>query len=70
MEISTEKPLFLRPVEVARMLSISRARAYELIAIGALPSVRLAGGRLIRVPRVAVEQIAERALASAKNDAQ
>lgn len=40
--------LLLRPVEVAAALSISRSRAYELLASGQIPGVvRL--GRSIRV---------------------
>lgn len=37
----------LRPPEVARRLSVSRARAYQLIAAGEIPAVRI--GRLVRV---------------------
>lgn len=40
--------LLLRPVEVAELLSISRTKAYELIAAGVLPSVRV--GASVRVP--------------------
>lgn len=38
----------LRPSEAAAVLSISRSKAYELIAAGVLPSVRVGGS--VRVP--------------------
>ena len=41
--------LLLTVPETARLLRISRNLAYELVARGDLPSVRL--GRVIRVPR-------------------
>jgi excisionase family DNA binding protein len=40
--------------EAATMLRIGRNLAYELVARGEIPSVRL--GRLIRVPRAALEE--------------
>jgi excisionase family DNA binding protein len=49
----TESPLLLTVEEAAALLRIGRNTAYELIAQGALPHVRL--GRLIRVPRHSVE---------------
>ena len=42
--------LLLRPVEAAELLSISRSKAYELIAAGVLPSVQVGGS--VRVPAV------------------
>lgn len=39
--------------EVAKLLRIGRNHAYELVARGEIPSVRL--GRLIRVPRAELE---------------
>ena len=47
-------PLLLRPAEVALALGIGRATAYQLIATGELPSVRI--GRSVRVPRQALEK--------------
>ncbi len=44
----------LRVHEVARLLGIGRSKTYELIARGELPSLRI--GRLVRVPRHALEQ--------------
>lgn len=40
--------LLLRPTEVAETLGICRTRAYELIARGSLPSIRIGGS--VRVP--------------------
>jgi excisionase family DNA binding protein len=49
----------LRAEEVARLLGIGRSKAYELIAAGDIPSLRI--GRLVRVPRHALDRwIAER----------
>lgn len=45
--------LVLTVSEAAQVLRISRNLAYELVAKGELPSVRL--GRLIRVPRFGLE---------------
>lgn len=42
--------------EAARRLAVSRALAYQLIAAGRLPSVRI--GRLRRVPVAALEAFA------------
>jgi excisionase family DNA binding protein len=55
--------VFVRPVEAAAMLSMSRSRLYELLASGAIPSVRFDGGRTIRVPRAALEKLARDAIA-------
>ncbi len=44
----------LRVHEVARLLGIGRSKTYDLIARGDLPSLRI--GRLLRVPRHALEQ--------------
>ena len=45
--------LLLKVSEAAQLLRISRNLAYELVAKGELPSVRL--GRVIRVPRFGLE---------------
>jgi excisionase family DNA binding protein len=51
--------LLLRVVEAAEALGVSRAKAYELIASGEIPSVKLGG--CVRVPLAALEVwIAER----------
>lgn len=41
--------------EVAALLGVRRARAYQLIAAGLVPSVRLTPGR-VRVPREAFSE--------------
>lgn len=51
--------LLIRPVEAAHLLSVSRSKLYELVASGALPSVRLEGGRLLRIPLSAIRKLAE-----------
>jgi excisionase family DNA binding protein len=48
-------PLFVRPSQAAAMLSLSRAKVYQLIAEGTLPSVRLGGS--IRVPVSALREL-------------
>jgi len=40
--------LLLRPIEVAESLGIGRSKAYELIATGVIPSLRI--GASLRVP--------------------
>jgi excisionase family DNA binding protein len=51
------EPLTVSVVDAARMLGISRAFAYELVARGELPSVRL--GRRVVIPRRALELLVE-----------
>lgn len=43
-----EERLALRPAEVAQALGIGRSKAYELIASGVIPSIRI--GSCIRIP--------------------
>ena len=50
--------LLLTVPEVAKVLRIGRNLAYELVARGEIPSVRL--GRVIRVPRSSLERWLER----------
>jgi excisionase family DNA binding protein len=50
-----EKRLVLTVTEAAAALGISRAHAYELVARGELPSLRL--GRRIVVPRRGLERL-------------
>ena len=47
--------LVLTVDEVAYLLNISRGLAYELVARGELPAIRL--GRRIVIPRVAMEEL-------------
>jgi excisionase family DNA binding protein len=44
-----EKQEFLKVPEVAKVLRIARSRAYELVAEGEIPSLRI--GRSVRVSR-------------------
>jgi excisionase family DNA binding protein len=46
--------LLMRATEVAAALGVGRATAYELMASGELPTVRI--GRSVRVPRAELEQ--------------
>jgi excisionase family DNA binding protein len=62
--MTVENRLLLRPAEAADAIGVSRARAYELIAAGKIPSIRI--GTSIRVPVAALRgwidaQLAERA---------
>lgn len=45
--------------EAARVLRIGRNAAYEAVQRGEIPSIRI--GRLIRVPRVALDRMLEAA---------
>jgi excisionase family DNA binding protein len=51
---------FLKPVEVAEAIGISRTKVYWAIQRGEIPSTRIAG--MLRVPRVWVEQQVRAAL--------
>lgn len=53
------KPLFIRPADAAKRLSVSLRKTYELIAEGALPSVKI--GASIRIPLEAIERMAHEA---------
>lgn len=48
-------PEFLRIAEFGALLDISTGTAYEMVRSGAVEAVRC--GRLIRVPRAAVERL-------------
>jgi excisionase family DNA binding protein len=48
MNAHTVNRLLLRPNEAAELLGVSRSRAYELIASGQVPSIRI--GASVRVP--------------------
>jgi excisionase family DNA binding protein len=61
--------LLLRPVEVADLLGLGRSKIYELLASGAIPSVRI--GASIRVPADGLRAwIADQANAAAGQSAQ
>ena len=48
------EPEYLKVPEVARMLRVARSRAYELVANGTIPAVRI--GRSVRVSRKELER--------------
>lgn len=54
----TDSPVLLRVPQAARILGVSRSKAYELINAGRLPVIRLAGS--IRVNRAALLEMIER----------
>ena len=54
MEGQTLQPLLLNIPQVARMLSLSRTKVYELIENEGLPVVRF--GRAVRVSLAALQQ--------------
>jgi excisionase family DNA binding protein len=56
--IGTE-PLFVRVSEAAHLLRISRAKCYELVALGSIPSVKI--GNSLRVPYKALQDLANKA---------
>jgi excisionase family DNA binding protein len=56
-----EQPV-LTVSEAARLLRLSRAFTYELVASGEIPSVRF--GRRIMIPRAAIERILDNSLAT------
>jgi len=50
-ERNTEtEPILLRGEEVPQLLGVSRALAYRWMSAGVLPTVRIPGGRTVRVP--------------------
>ncbi|MGH8984648.1 MAG: helix-turn-helix domain-containing protein [Acidimicrobiia bacterium] len=51
------EPLTVSVVDAAQLLGISRALAYDLVARGELPSLRL--GRRVVIPRRALETLVE-----------
>jgi excisionase family DNA binding protein len=48
------EPLLLRGGEVAELIGCSRAMAYRLMQRGVLPTLRVPGGKSVRVPREAL----------------
>ena len=54
----TEERLVWTVEEAARLLGISRAHAYDLVALGELPHLRL--GRRLVVPKHAIEVLLAR----------
>jgi len=58
-DATTERSLAWTVEETGRLLGISRAHAYELVARGELPHLRL--GRRVVVPKYAIEALLARA---------
>jgi excisionase family DNA binding protein len=56
--------ILYRPSEAADAIGVSRARAYELIAAGIIPSVRI--GTTIRVPVDALRSWIDRQVAETR----
>lgn len=48
------EPLLLRGGEVAELIGCSRALAYRLMQRGTIPTLRVPGGKSVRVPREAL----------------
>jgi excisionase family DNA binding protein len=48
--VATNEPLLLDSRQVARLLGISRTKAFQLMSTGVIPVVRI--GRCARVPRI------------------
>ena len=57
--------MMLRPAEAAEALGVSRSKAYELIAAGDIPSVRIGG--CVRIPVDALREWIDHELGSARN---
>lgn len=51
--------ILLRVSEVAEACGMSRSKAYELVAKGLLPAIRIDG--MLRIPASALRELAERA---------
>jgi excisionase family DNA binding protein len=62
MQGVTTSKLLLRPAEAADAIGVSRSKAYELIASGQTPSIRVGGS--VRVPIQALQEWIEAALAT------
>lgn len=58
MDVQDDR-LLLRPTEVSRLLSISRAQVYVLVSQGKLPAVRL--GKSVRIVAGALTKLVEEA---------
>lgn len=58
--------LLYRPTEVGDLIGVSRSRAYELIAAGTIPSIKI--GSSVRVPAAALRAWIDRQLAAKDGD--
>jgi excisionase family DNA binding protein len=66
-EGTREAPLLLDSREVARLLGVSRTKAFQMISTGTIPVMRI--GRCARVPRVALESWISAQTTSARSEA-
>lgn len=57
-DASPRPPLFVSPLEAARLLEVSRGQVYAMLNDGTLPSTRI--GRLHRIPVDALHELADR----------
>ncbi len=55
-------PVLLKPVEFAALTNQCKAKVYDGVATGAIPSVRVNG--MIRIPAAYVEKLVNDAMAS------
>lgn len=60
----TDDRLLIRVPEAARLLSVSKSKAYEMVADGSIPSVRLGGS--VRVPLDALKALVDSLSKNAK----
>lgn len=60
------EPLFLRPIEAAKVLGVCRSKIYEMVLAEELPSIRLGGS--VRIPRRALVEMEQRAVEGARKD--
>jgi excisionase family DNA binding protein len=63
MAIAKVEKQFLKPIEAAEAIGVSRTKIYEAIQRGQVPAIRIAG--MIRVPRAWVDDQVKVALAGA-----
>jgi excisionase family DNA binding protein len=64
--VATTERMMLRPAEAADAIGVSRSKAYQLIAEGVIPSVRVGGS--VRVPVAALQQWIDRQLTERLHD--
>jgi excisionase family DNA binding protein len=55
-----EQRLFLKPIEAAAALGISKSKIYEMLARREIPSTRIGG--LIRIPAQALKELVSQAM--------
>jgi excisionase family DNA binding protein len=59
--LEIEKPLLIKVRRAAQLADCSVSQMYVLITQGKVPAVRIGGGRSLRVPLSAIEDLAHRA---------